>query len=208
MKLDVIDEEFLYRVPSDAALRLAVSARCAVRDDGEIVASFMTQTDLGVNDFSPMLSRSGDGGRTWSLQGPIWPHLCDTHSLFCSISRSPSGDLLLLGSQTPIGTPGESFWCTQTLGIPPNVPVWAKSTDGGRSWTRPARAEPADPQPHRPTHHRTRDALAAVRLRHLRQLRGQGARREDGGVRVEGQGRVRQMIERFPAVSSVRRNPA
>jgi hypothetical protein len=97
----------------------------------------MVQSALGINDFVPTLSRSTDGGASWVEEGPIWPHLQGRYSLFVSVSRSPGGDLFLYGSQTPIDEPGESFWNEATQGMKQNELVWAKSTDGGRSWTEP-----------------------------------------------------------------------
>ena len=59
-------------------------------------------------------------------------------SLFVGLSRSPSGELFLYGTRTPIDAPGESFWSEASGGLKQNELVWARSSDSGRSWSRPA----------------------------------------------------------------------
>src|SRR5207244_6058032 len=93
------------------------------------------QSKLGTNDFTPMIARSTDGGSTWSDEHPIWPELEGRSSLFCSVSRAPSGELFLYGIRTPIDAPGESFWSEATQGLKQNELIWATSIDGGWTWT-------------------------------------------------------------------------
>src|SRR5207237_1237443 len=82
--------------------------------------------------------RSGDGGMTWNERGPVWPELEGVSSLFVGLSRSPSGELFLYGTRTPIDAAGESFWSEDSGGLKQNELVWARSSDSGRSWSRPA----------------------------------------------------------------------
>ena len=124
------------RDPS-ALLPIAAGSRCALAPDGTLVCSYMIQSALGINDFIPMISRSSDGGATWQEQGAIWPRISSTFSIFCSISRSPAGELFLFGIRTPIDTPGETFWNETTQGLKQNELIWAKSLDGGRTWAEP-----------------------------------------------------------------------
>jgi hypothetical protein len=97
----------------------------------------MTQSKLGVNDFVPLQSLSCDGGATWEEAYPIWPHLQGAFSIFCSVSRAPSGCLFLYGIRFPISAQGEPFWSDQTQGMKENHLIWARSSDGGRTWTEP-----------------------------------------------------------------------
>lgn len=122
--------------PGDSHAAVAVGARCAVIDS-DIVCSCMVQSSLGINDFIPVLWRSVDGGQTWKAQGPIWPWLQSEYSIFCSISRSLSGELFLYGTRTPIDRPGETFWSDAAQGLKQNELIWARSADGGRTWTDP-----------------------------------------------------------------------
>jgi hypothetical protein len=97
----------------------------------------MAQSQLGINDFQPMIARSADGGQTWSEAQPLWPHLTERYSIFGSVSRAPGGDLYYFGARYLIDTPGESFWCEATQGLKQNELFWALSTDEGRAWSEP-----------------------------------------------------------------------
>src|SRR5580698_1234210 len=99
---------------------VAAGSRCALAPDGTLVCTYIPHTAIGINDFVPAISRSSDGGITWQEQGPIWPRLGSTFSIFCSISRAPSGEMFLFGPRTPIDTPGESFWNESTQGLKQN----------------------------------------------------------------------------------------
>jgi hypothetical protein len=56
-----------------------------------------------------------------------------------ALSRTPSdpNELFLYGTTTPVGRPGESWWDGERQALKQNELVWARSTDGGRTWTRP-----------------------------------------------------------------------
>lgn len=125
------------REPNTPTAR-ASGPRCAVTREGEILCSFVVQEVSARNDFKMMLTRSRDGGATWTDERPIWPHLHARWSIFGSISRAPNGDAFLFGSRTPIDVPGESCWSDATQGLKQNELIWAVSTDGGRAWTEPA----------------------------------------------------------------------
>jgi hypothetical protein len=84
-----------------------------------------------------MTARSADGGLTWSDPEPLWPESADNWSIFLSISRSPDGDLFVLGDRTAIDVPGESVWCAETQGLKQNELFWSRSTDDGRTWINP-----------------------------------------------------------------------
>jgi len=118
---------------------VAAGPRAVETGTGEVLCTYMVQSAMGINDFVPTLSRSRDGGESWQEQGPLWPHLRTTHSLFGSISRTDSGQLFVYGSSTPITRSGETFWCDATQGLKQNELFWASSKDDGRNWTEPQR---------------------------------------------------------------------
>jgi hypothetical protein len=137
MEYQVLDEGFVYKCPPEARPEIAAGPRLALAANGDVVCTYMLQSALGINDFVPVISRSRNGGRTWEQQGPIWPQLAKTESIFCSISRAPAGDLFLYGKRWTIDEPGESFWSDATQGMKPNELMWARSSDGGKSWSAP-----------------------------------------------------------------------
>jgi hypothetical protein len=137
MTWEKIEEGFVTRREPGTPTAVAAGSRCALTNDGELVCTYMVQSKLGVNDFVPTLSRSADFGKSWTEQGPIWPRAKAQTSGFVSVSRSPSGELFLYGIETPIETPGETFWNETTQGMKQNYLVWSRSADGGRVWSNP-----------------------------------------------------------------------
>lgn len=137
MKFETISEGFVTKRQPNTPTAIAAGPRCAVTKDGEVVCTFMVQSKLGINDFKPMVARSKDGGKTWSEPRFLWPQLQEKYSIFGAISRAPNGDFFFYGTWYPIDTPGESFWSDATQGLKQNELIWAKSTDGGQTWSAP-----------------------------------------------------------------------
>ncbi|MEO7651396.1 MAG: sialidase family protein, partial [Bryobacteraceae bacterium] len=123
-----IAEGFVARAP------VACGPRCVVNAAGEILCVFMVQSKLGINDFVPLMTRSTDGGLTWTEPAPVFaPEITAAWSIFCSVGPG----LFLHGIRTAIGEPGESFWSDETQGMKQNEVFWSRSPDDGKSWTAP-----------------------------------------------------------------------
>jgi len=137
MMFEPITEGFVCLREPDGPTAVAMAPRCAVAANGELVCTYRVQSALGINDKMSMISLSKDNGETWSEQKHIWPALEDTFSVSCSVSRSPSGELFLYGTRTPIDEPGEPYWSDVTHGMKQNELMWAKSVDSGYTWTDP-----------------------------------------------------------------------
>jgi hypothetical protein len=112
-----------------------VGPRIVRRANGGLLCGYMTQTSLGVADFSPTLAASEDG-RQWEILGAVWPE-SKGESLFMNLSRDHSGDLFLFGARTSVEIAGEPFWSPATGGLKANRLVWARSRDDGRTWSTP-----------------------------------------------------------------------
>jgi len=130
-RFEVLDEGFVVRGP------LAACSRVVVVDERELVCTYVTRSGAGIADYTVELARSVDGGRSWAPHGPVWPDLGGHASMSMALSRAPSGHLLLYGTSTPVGAPGESWWDGDRQALKQNDLVWAHSSDGGRRWTRP-----------------------------------------------------------------------
>jgi hypothetical protein len=138
MRTETLTNGFVARGPDGPRpAHLYAGPRVAVTDGGEVLCTAMRTAALATNDFVPCLWRSADAGATWTEAGPIWPHLANRWSIFASISRDATGNLYMFGSRSPIDTPGETFWSDATQGLKQNELVWARSTDGGRTWADP-----------------------------------------------------------------------
>lgn len=131
-RYEVRDQGFVVRGP------LAACPRVAVLDGDRLVCTYVTRSGAGVADYTVELARSADGGRTWTQHGPVWPDLVGVASMSMALSRGPdAGDLFLYGTSTPVGQPGESWWDGERQALKQNDLVWARSSDGGVTWTRP-----------------------------------------------------------------------
>lgn len=105
-------------------------------DNGEIVASFDIAQAVEALDYHTVLSRSGDGGHTWTPPKPLWndPPPLTTHSL--RIGRVADGGLTAFGTCCR-RTPGEPLVNPETLGFCPTDVLMMQSGDGGRTWDGP-----------------------------------------------------------------------
>lgn len=137
MTFEPIAEGFISKRTPHSPTAVAAGSRCAVIRSGDVVCSFMVQSKLGINDFKPVLARSSDGGRTWSEPQLIWPRFDNQYSIFGSVSAAPDGELIYFGARYPIDQPGESFWQDSNQGLKQNELLWARSADGGLTWTEP-----------------------------------------------------------------------
>lgn len=134
---EALEEGLVYRCTNELGMTVAAGSRTALLNDGTVVCTFMVQSELGSNDFKPMLCRSEDGGSTWTGHRLIWPHLKNEWSIFGSVSSDSYGNLYFFGTRTPIDSPGESFWCDLTQGMKQNELIWSRSEDDGRTWSEP-----------------------------------------------------------------------
>ena len=137
MRFEMISEGFVRRNEAEEDGLICAGARSALTRDGQLLCTYALTSALGTNDFVAVLSRSTDGGRSWSNEGPIWPQWRSQYSIAGSICSAPTGEHYFQAMRTPIDEPGESFWCEETSGMKQNELIWASSTDGGRNWTPP-----------------------------------------------------------------------
>jgi len=107
-------------------------------EDGALLASFTIGEAMESVDCLTHLSRSEDGGRTWSRPWPIFPE-------FRGIPRSETLKITALGGSRiaalgyafdrpdpslPVGNP-------ETGGLLDDMVFWAVSEDAGRTWSEP-----------------------------------------------------------------------
>ena len=137
MRFEKISEGFIYNSDKSGLKLSAAGPRCVYLNNDELVCSFFAQESMGANDSEIMLTRSRDGGETWTDCESVWPGMIGKYSIYGSISRSMKGELFLYGARTPMGQPGESSWCDATQGLKQNELIYSRSEDNGRTWTDP-----------------------------------------------------------------------
>ncbi len=106
--------------------KVLVGSRCSIKQNGDIICTYMMQSKKGINDFKPVLSESSDGGKTWVYKGDIWSDPEHKKSIFCSISLQRKDYFILYGTITPIDYIGEPFWNVETNGLKQNQLFYAK----------------------------------------------------------------------------------
>lgn len=102
----------------------------------ELLASFVASSAIESPDSHPRLTRSTDGGATWTDEGPVDPSARARYTETGFLSAAPDGTLLCLGSRWA-RDPARPLVHPTTLGMAPNEPVLRRSSDGGRSWSAP-----------------------------------------------------------------------
>jgi hypothetical protein len=114
-------------------------------DDGTMLCAF----DLGQGpeslDYATHLSRSADGGATWSAPDPLTPPLISGPryaNQLTRISRVSDGTLVGCGVRIYRDDPQEGFVSRETFGYAPLDLFIIRSTDGGRRWTEPRIVKP------------------------------------------------------------------
>lgn len=131
-----LGDGYVTRRQPGTATSVVSCPRSALLANGDIVCTFIAQSAPGINDFRPMICRSADGGITWSEARPIWPEMASSYSIFGSISATPAGHLYFYGTRTKIEIAGEPFWSDATQGLKQNELIWARSRDGGMTWSK------------------------------------------------------------------------
>lgn len=117
---------------------LGACSRVVVTGGGDLIATYVLRSGAGRPDYAVHQSRSVDGGRTWSAEGPVWPSLVGPASMSLALSRARNGDLLLYGTSTPVGEGDETWWDGARQALKQNELVWSRSRDGGRTWPLPS----------------------------------------------------------------------
>ena len=139
MKFEKIDEGFVRQNEAEEDGLISTGPRSALTSDGEeLLCTYALTRELGTNDFVAVLSRSSDGGKTWSHEGPVFKHWRSQYSVAGSICAAPTGEHYFHAMRTPIDEPGETFWNDETSGMKQNELVWTRSGDGGHTWQEPA----------------------------------------------------------------------
>ena len=137
VRFEKTDEGFVCRNGADTEGRITCGPRTALTRDGQLLCTYGLVSKLGINDFVGVLSRSNDGGRTWTHDGPMWPQWREQYSHHAAISAASTGEHYCLIMRTPIDEPGEPFWCESSAGLKQNELLWSRSTDDGRRWSPP-----------------------------------------------------------------------
>jgi len=112
--------------------------------DGEVLVSYNRGEAFEAEDLRVFLSRSHDGGRTWSNEGRLGvPEIPAGVSEGAKLVRVGDGTIVgLFQRHDRRGLPGEGLTHSETLGFVPTRFETTTSIDGGRTWSEPVLVEP------------------------------------------------------------------
>jgi len=138
-KIKITGTGLIYRNPKPYLRAVHAMHPClSVDADGHIIATF----DLGQGpeslDYHTVLARSGDGGATWNLEGPLMAAAKgrrSTHSIRTSLLRN--GTMIGVGALYMRDDPEVGTLNRENFGIVPMELFLVWSNDLGRHWSPP-----------------------------------------------------------------------
>ena len=106
---------------------------------GELLALFVMGEAFESVDLTTYVTRSGDLGRTWTLQGPLFdrPGSLPATSDFLKPLLLRDGTLIALGYRFDRDDPEQPIAIAETDGALPGDDVVSFSSDDGSTWTEP-----------------------------------------------------------------------
>lgn len=144
----VIDQGVIYR--TDTGLQ-GYYPRVVRLGANELLASLVASTTIEGPDSHPILTRSLDGGKTWTVEGPVdpdWrPGVLYTDTGF--LSAGEGGMLFCQGGHWVLdpADPDAPLVHGETLGMRDNEVLLRRSHDGGRTWSAPVTLPKPYPTP-------------------------------------------------------------
>ncbi len=139
-RLEILDTGILFINPDPSRYHVFAShAHPLQLTEREFVSTYQRGSAMYAADLRIALTRSDDGGTTWSDEGPI--HTCaeddrpfSYHDGF--LSRLRDGTLVVLAFRVDRTNPDQPMF-GPTGGITKTEPVLLFSRDAGRAWSRP-----------------------------------------------------------------------
>ena len=122
----------------------ALHPSLAMLDDGTMLCAFDAGQGPESFDYATYLSRSNDGGQTWTEPRPLTPPINGPRyaNQLARISRAGDGSLVGVGVRIYREDPDEGFVSRQTFGYAPLDLFVIRSADGGRTWSDPQIVRP------------------------------------------------------------------
>ena len=138
--LEIIDRHIVYANPAPQnRSRHGYFPGLVKLPSGDLLAMFMLGEAMEAANVTTVVSRSGDQGRTWSLEGPIHQkdaeHIHDCDSLKPTLLKD--GTLIATGYRFHRTDPDQTLTNPETDGVCAGENIVSFSRDEGHTWSHP-----------------------------------------------------------------------
>jgi hypothetical protein len=147
-KIRIESTGIVYRNPKPYLRSLVAYHPSLILGNGkELIATFDIGQAVESLDYHTVVSRSGDEGKTWNIEGPILrdPPARTIHSV--RTNRLADGSLVGFGMLAHREDPEAGLLNPKTFGFVPVDLFLVRSTDWGRTWKAPEMIKPPLPSP-------------------------------------------------------------
>lgn len=139
-----IDSGCIYRNPKPHVRSVHAYFPSAVRfDDGEMLCTMALGQAFEALDLTTFLARSTDNGKTWALEGTVFPLSLENNTTDCSrLTLLDDGSLVVFVVQQDRKRRDEGLSSNETLGFVDVKMFTMKSYDRGKTWEELNEIEP------------------------------------------------------------------
>jgi len=140
MAIECLQQGLIYRNPIPHVRSVhAYFPSVAVMDNGEMLATLVLGEAFEAPNLHTCVARSADQGKTWELEGEIYPGTPDRlTSDACRITALPGGKVVaFMVRHDRSEHPDEGLTSHETLGFVPTELLLLRSDDYGRTWSQP-----------------------------------------------------------------------
>jgi hypothetical protein len=144
MTINNIETGLVYRNPFPECRSIhAWHPTLAIVEGGQLLVGFDLGEAIASRDYRTHMSRSADGGRTWSPPESMFADQDDRlQRQFVRIKRLRDGSLVATGARICPGHEDEESWNHETFGQRPTELIMLRSHDEGRTWEGPVVVQP------------------------------------------------------------------
>jgi hypothetical protein len=141
--VELVDTGLVYRNPEPYLRAIhAWHPTLALLENGEILAAYDLAEAVSALDYRTYLSRSSDGGKSWS-EPKLLSDTAKAGNRECvRISMMSDGTLVGAGIRRHATDPEAGSWNPETYGVEPGDWFILRSEDGGRTWQGSEEFEP------------------------------------------------------------------
>ncbi|MBI3987326.1 MAG: exo-alpha-sialidase [Lentisphaerae bacterium] len=143
--IEILGTGLIYRNPKPHVHGIhATFPSVGIFPDGEMLATLVLGEAFEAANCHAHLARSRDGGETWQMEGPLYPGTRRRlTSDACRLTVLPDGEAVAFMVRADrTDHPEEGLANPKTMGFVPTELLMLRSSDRGRTWTKPRKFRP------------------------------------------------------------------